>query len=39
MGPGRQAASSVHPTSLGCHGTLSLLGATDKGDAGIVPVC
>lgn len=33
MGPGHQAASSAHPTSPCCQGTLSLLGAADKGDA------
>lgn len=31
MGPGRQAASSKRPTSPSCQGTLSLLGAADKG--------
>lgn len=39
MGPGRLAASSACPTSPCCHGTLSLLGATDNRDAGTVPVC
>lgn len=39
MGLGRQAASSACPTSPCCQGTVSLLGATDKGDAGTIPVC
>lgn len=39
MGPGHQAASSACPSSPCCQGTVSLLGATDKGDAGTVPVC
>ena len=38
MGPGRQAASSACPAGPCCHGTLSLLGATDNRGAGTVPV-
>lgn len=33
MGPGREDASSAHPSRPCCQGTLSLLGAADKGDA------